>query len=145
MARKNRRQTLEDLTTKFNNNSVENISSRTVRRLFENKYKKHVVSKKITIRRENRFRRIDFCRQKLCWTVENNWSKVIFSDETKVVLGKDKKSYVWRKSNKRLPGECTGMLKDREKQGTISAMFWGCITYNEVGKYYTCQWKYEFQ
>lgn len=40
MARKNRRQTLEDLTTKFNNNSVENISSRTVRRLFENKYKK---------------------------------------------------------------------------------------------------------
>jgi hypothetical protein len=22
---------------------------------------------------------------------------------------------------------------DREKQGTISAMFWGCITYNGVG------------
>lgn len=40
MARKNLRQTLEDLTTKFNNSSVENISSRTVRRLFENKYKK---------------------------------------------------------------------------------------------------------
>lgn len=37
---KNLRQTLEDLTTKFNNSSVENISSRTVRRLFENKYKK---------------------------------------------------------------------------------------------------------
>lgn len=50
-----------------------------------------------------------------------------------MVLGKDKKSYVWRKSNKRLPGECTGMLKDREKQGTISAMFWGCIAYNGVG------------
>jgi hypothetical protein len=24
-------------------------------------------------------------------------------------------------------------MSDREKQGTISAMFWGCITYNSVG------------
>lgn len=56
IVRENRRQTLEDLATKFNNISVENISSRTVRRrLFENQYKRHVVSKKITIKRENRF------------------------------------------------------------------------------------------
>lgn len=49
-----RSQTLKDLTTKFNNNSVENISSRTMRRrLFQNKYKRYVVSTKITIRREN--------------------------------------------------------------------------------------------
>lgn len=51
---KKRSQSLKDLTTKFNNNSVENISSRTMRRrLFQNKYKRYVVSKKITIRREN--------------------------------------------------------------------------------------------
>ena len=78
--------------------------------------------------------RTGFCRQKLCWTVENNWSKVIFNEETKVVLGEDKKIYVWRKSTERLLGECTGMLTtDREKQGTISAMFWGCISYDGVG------------
>lgn len=45
--------------------------------------------------------RTGFCRQKLCWTVENNWSKVIFNEETKVVLGEDKKIYVWRKSTDR--------------------------------------------
>lgn len=30
-------------------------------------------------------------------TVENYWRKVIFSDETQVVLGKDRKVYIWRK------------------------------------------------
>lgn len=61
--------------------------------------------------------RTGFCRQKLCWTVENNWSKVIFNEETKVVLGGDKKINVWKKSTERLLGECTGMLTtDKEKQ-----------------------------
>jgi hypothetical protein len=27
-------------------------------------------------------------------------------------------------------GECTGIHMDRERQGVVSAMFWGCITYN---------------
>ena len=136
MVRENRRHTLEDLTNKFNNTSVDNLSSRTVRRrLFESGYKRRVISKKITIRKENRARRCSFCRQKLTWTstVCNNWYKVIFSDETKVVIEEDKKIYVWRRCNECLYPECTGIMSDREKQGTISAMFWRCITYNGVG------------
>ena len=44
--------------------------------------------------------------------------------------------YVWHRCNERLYPECTGIMSDtgdREKQRTISAMFWGCITYNGVG------------
>jgi hypothetical protein len=134
MVRENRRQTLEDLTNKFSNTSVDNLSSRTVRRrLFESGYKRRVISKKISVRKENRAHRCSFCRQKLTWTVRNNWCKVIFSDETKVMIGADKKIYVWRRCNERVYPECTGIMCDREKQGTISAMFWCCITYNGVG------------
>ena len=50
---------------------------------------------------------VQYCRQKLTWTVRNNWCKVIFSDETKVVIGADKKMYVWRRCNERLYPECT--------------------------------------
>ena len=91
VVRENRKQTLEDLTNKFNNTSVDNLSSRTVRRrLFESGYKRRVISKKITIRKENRARRCSFCRQKLTWTVRNNWCKVIFRDETrKFMFGVD--------------------------------------------------------
>jgi hypothetical protein len=134
MVRGNRRQTLENLTNKFDNTSVDNLSFRTVRRrLFESGYKRRVISKKITIRKENRACRCSFCRQKLTWTVRNNWCKVIFSDETKVVIGTERKMYAWRRCNERLYPECTGIMSDGEKQGTISAMFWGCITYNGVG------------
>jgi transposase-like protein len=136
MVRENRRQTLEDLTNKFNNTSVDNLSSRTVRRrLFGSGYKRRVISKKITIRKENRACRCSFCRQKLTWTstVCNNWCKVLFSDKTKVEIEEDKKIYAWRRCNECLYPECTGIMSNREKQGTISAMFWGCITYNGVG------------
>jgi transposase len=116
MVRENRRQTLEDLRNKFNNTSVDNLSSRTVRRrLFESGYKRRVISKKITIRKENRACRCSFCCQKLTWTVRNNWCRVIFSDETKVVIGADKKIYVWRRCNERLYPECTGITSDKEK------------------------------
>jgi hypothetical protein len=49
------------------------------------------------------------------------------------MIGADKKIYVWRRCNERVYPECTGIMCDREKQGTISAMFWCCITYNGVG------------
>jgi IS30 family transposase len=116
MVRESRRQTLEDLTNKFNNTSVDNLSSRTVRRrLFESGYKRRVIFKKITFRKEHRARRCSFCRQKLTWTVRNNWCKVIFSDETKVVIGADKKIYIWCRCNERLYPECTGIMSNREK------------------------------
>ena len=35
-------------------------------------------------------RRLRFCRSKVNWSVENDWAKIIFSDEKKVQIGADK-------------------------------------------------------
>jgi exosome complex RNA-binding protein Rrp4 len=55
-----------------------------------------------------------FCRQKLHWNVQNNWSSIIFSDETKIMLGRNGKVYVWRKSDERFRPDCLGQLDDFE-------------------------------
>ena len=55
-----------------------------------------------------------FYHQKLTWTVHENWSCVIFSDETKIMLGKNNKIHVWRKPDKGLRPECLGEFEDKE-------------------------------
>lgn len=59
-----------------------------------------------------------FCRQRLCYTIENNWSKKNF-----VILGEDNKHCVEKIYYERLLGDCTEMLTDKEKPGTILDMF----------------------
>jgi transposase len=57
----NRRQTLKDVTARFNQRTGYNVSSRTVcRRLFQEGYKRRVVSKNIIISQVDRQRLIDF-------------------------------------------------------------------------------------
>lgn len=134
LVKKNRRQTLSDLTDKFNESVPEKVSQRTVRRrLKEQKYQRCSVSKKITISKVNRQNRVSWCRSKLGWTVEGNWDQVIFSDEMKVVLGKDRKIYVWRKPGERFQPDCLGMYSSHSPRSGISAMFWGCLSFNGVG------------
>lgn len=118
----------------FNDSIPEQVSNRTVRRrLKEQCYQRCSVSKKITISKNNRQSRVSWCRSKLAWTVEENWSKVIFSDEMKVVLGKDRKVHVWRKPGERFQPACLGMYSSHSPHSGISAMFWGCLSYNGVG------------
>lgn len=49
--------------------------------------RRRVVSNQTTFSHVNREGRTLFCKQKLTWTVFENWSRVIFSDETKMMLG----------------------------------------------------------
>ena len=109
------------------------ISSRTVRRRlnFEG-YQKHPVWKKTTISPVNREKRKRLCRSKLMWTVRNHWKKVIFSDETKIEIGNNRKVYVWRKVDDRLRPECNGLYHGRNYKTKCSVMFWGCISYYGV-------------
>ena len=103
MLRSDRRQSLGEITDQFNRQFVTKISSRTVRRHlnFEG-HKKHPVCKKTMISPVNPEKRKRFCRSNLMWTVRNNWKKVIFSDETKIEIGNNRKVYVWRKVDERL-------------------------------------------
>lgn len=74
-----------------------------------------------------------FFIQKLQWTVANHWFSIIFSDETKIMLGNNNKIYVWRKADEKLRPECLGVRGDRETTCRASVMFWGCITFDGVG------------
>ena len=134
MLRSDRRQSLGEITDQFNHQFVTKISSRTVRRRlnFEG-YKKHPVCKKTTISPVNRENRRRFCRSKLMWTVRNHWKKVIFSDETKIEIGNNRKVYVWRKVDERLRPECNGLYQGGNYKTKFSVMFWGCISYYGVG------------
>ena len=90
------------------------MSERTVRSLLSSDgYRRCAVSKRITISRVNKERRKRFCRQKLTWTVRENWSRVIFSDETKIMLGNNNKIHVWRNPDERLRPECLGEFGDK--------------------------------
>lgn len=80
----------------------------------------------------NRIKRRAWCRPKLHLTDENFWKKVIFYDETQIVVGKSTKGYVWRKDCEQWSSYCLGETC-RTPNVVTSVMFWGCITYVGVG------------
>jgi hypothetical protein len=53
-------------------------------------------------------KRLRFCRSKVNWSLENDWDKIIISDQAKEEIGADKKMYVWKKG--RLKPESKGRL-----------------------------------
>ena len=110
----NRRKTLSDISALYNENTPQQLSKRTVqRRLHENGYHRRVVKKTTTISKRNRLKRRIFCRSHLHWTVNRDWSQVIFSDETQIVLGPNRKVYVWRKNEEKWKPRCLGIYSDR--------------------------------
>ena len=83
MVQHNRRQTLGDLTARFNNSTPYKISKRTVQRQLHGAgFKRRVIAKPITIRSVNRAKTRGFCREKYHWNVREHWSRIIFPDET---------------------------------------------------------------
>ena len=128
----NRRQTLTDITHEVNSKLPSSVSSRTVRRRLRFfRFTRRKTRKTLTIRSANRTRRINWCRGKLHWTVNNHWKKVIFSDETQVVIDQNKRVYVWRRPDEVWRPECLGVRGN----GKFSAMFWGCVTHEGVGTF----------
>lgn len=59
------------------------------RLFFCNNKKRYFCKKKIRIRVANRVKRWRLVYSKRTWTVENDWEKVIFSDESQSVIGND--------------------------------------------------------
>ena len=134
LVHKNRRQSLSDLTVALNETIPVPISETTVKRKLKRlAFKRCTVRKTITISAHNRTKRVSWCRERKHWTVEQNWSNIIFSDETKVVLDKDQKIYVWRKHDEAWNSDCLGMYSAHSPRKNVSAMFWGCLTINGVG------------
>ena len=55
------------------------------------------------------------------------------------MIGKNKKIYVWRRSQETFMPQCLGQYGDRDRQSVLSVIFWGCITYKGVGELVSVQ------
>lgn len=70
-----------------------------------------------------------WCQEKQRWSVENNWRKIIFSDESKMMIGHDEREYVWRKAGEGWRPD----LVSQKPQPKFQVMIWGCISWFESG------------
>jgi hypothetical protein len=58
-------------------------------------------------------------------SVQLYWKRLIFSDETQVVVGHDRRVHVWRKAGEIWRPECVGLRGGPR----VAVKFWGCITF----------------
>lgn len=115
------------------------VSSSTVRRCLTNMgYKGRISCKNPFLSKKNTISRLSWAREKYNWTNED-WKKVIWSDETKINLfGSDGKHYVRRKDGSRLQLK---NLTPTVKYGGGSIMLWACFNYHGVGELYIIEGK----
>jgi|1186.fasta_scaffold111665_1 transposase len=125
----NRKDTLEEITEKFNTGMKISVSKRTVQRtLHEKGYSGHAAKKKPLISEKNRKKRYGWCRMRKNWITE--WEKIIWSDESRYELfNNDSNNWVWRKKDERYKVDC---LKPTVKN-SIGIMVWGCFCNNKLG------------
>lgn len=107
------------------------ISVRTVqRRLSEFGLLGRVARHKPYISEKNRRARLQFAKDHLNWT-EKQWSKVVFTDESKFNrMGSDGKIYVRRRTGEEYSTRC---IKPTIKGGGGSVLVWGSMTINGTG------------
>jgi transposase len=127
-----RRQSLTEITNKVNNVLPNTIYKWTVRRKLRfHGFTSRTIRKTLTIRTENRHRRVYWCRSNLRWTLNRDGKRVIFSDQAKVVIDSNNRVHVWGRPHDVWRPECLGLRGNCK----LSAMFWGCITNQGVGTF----------
>ena len=110
------------------------VSEQTVRRrLKENKIRKWRALKRPLLNKEHAKKRLEWARAHRKWTVENDWVKVIWSDESMIQKDSDTRTmWVWRHQNKEekyMPKNV--VIKTRD--GRLSQMIWGCFIGDKLG------------
>lgn len=131
LVKMHRWESLSDITSKYNEGKTETVSKRTIQRhLHKHEYRRCVSKRKLVVTEVNHRKRLAWCREKRRWTVQNYWNEVIFSDESKRMIGYDQTVYIWCKRN-----ECwrPALVQPRALQPRYEVMIWGCISWNGVG------------
>jgi len=128
----NRRLTAPQLATMWPEVGGPQVTRKTVsNRLNEQGLRGCVAARKPWISEQNRRRRLQFARQHLHWT-ENEWSKVMWSDESQFCFRGDSgnRTFVRRRVGERLKLEC---MKGTVKHGGGNVMVWGAMCSQGVG------------
>ena len=129
LVKSKRKITFKKLCSKFNHSRTQKFSQTIIRSyLRRTGFRRRVLKKNILIRPANRKKRINFCKEKRDWTIED-WKNVVFSDETMVVIGNDRKIHIWRRSDE----NHAPYLICSEDRNRIAVMFWGFVSSRGVG------------
>ena len=102
LVKSNRRLTLQNITAKLNECKTKTFSQKTVQRVLHSEgYKRRLAKKKMVVRQANRKKRGKWCKERRGRTVDNYWKKVVFLDESQIVLGTNNRVYIWRKDDEK--------------------------------------------
>jgi hypothetical protein len=91
-------------------------------------YRRYVARRKPVISEENKRERLQFALEHVDWSQEQ-WSSILWTDETWVTGIRHRKQYVTRKRDEELDPTCVLDKISRPK----GWMFWGCFAGNEKG------------
>ena len=129
LVKSKRKITFKKLCSEFNHSRTQKFSQTSIRSyLRRTGFRRRMLKKNILIRPANRKKRLNFCKEKRDWTIED-WKNVVFSDETMVVIGNDRKIHIWRSSDE----NHAPYLICSEDRNRIAVMFWGCVSSRGVG------------
>ncbi|GFV72548.1 transposable element Tcb2 transposase [Trichonephila clavipes] len=105
-----------------------NCSTKTIsRHLEEATLKSKRPFRALPLTPEHRQLRLQWCQARSMWNV-TDWQKVVFSDESRFVLGTDdNRVRVWRRPGERYNSPHTVL---RHTSRTAGVMFWGAIVYD---------------
>lgn len=98
-------------------------------RMHEAGFRGRVAGKKPLLSERNLRQRKDFVKEHAGWT-EEQWKRVLWSDESTFQLFPNQRETVWRKKHERYLQQC---LSPTVKHGGGKVMVWGCISASGVG------------
>lgn len=127
---KDRFASAKNIRDELQTSSLKQVSTRTVqRRLNKLGLRALKPAKKPLLTIKMKQKRLQWARERSTWT-EQDWEKVVFSDESKFNLfGSDGKTTVRRRKGERYAEQC---ILPTVKHSP-SVMVWGAITFNKVG------------
>ena len=126
LVKSNRLLSLQNITSKLNECKTKTFSQKTVQRVLHSKgYKRRLAKKKVVVREANRKKRVKWRKERRGRTADNYWKKLIFSDESQIVLGTNNRVYIWRQDNEKYNPHLICSRCERK----ISLIIWGCICY----------------
>ncbi|GFU46060.1 transposable element Tcb1 transposase [Trichonephila clavipes] len=127
-AKRNRRNTVQQVANQFLAASGKQISRKTVARRLRGGglYARRLVVC-VTLTRQHRTARLQWCREQHNWT-EQDWTCVLFSDESRFSLPSDcRRKLIWRESGTAYRPE---NIQEKDRYPTCSIMVWAGIMIN---------------
>ncbi len=129
LVRDDRKVTVTQITTRYNQGKQNAISEHTTRRtLKQTGYSSRRPHRVLLLSAKNRKRRIQFTQAHQNWTIED-WKNVAWSDESRF-LNSDGRVRIWRKEHESMDPSC---LVSTVQAGGGGLMVWGIFSWHTLG------------